>query len=116
MEFKKIFITGGAGYCGSNLVPRLLESGYIVTVYDIMYFGYDFLNITSTASFKELTWAICSFGFCSAYFLLINIDLHLILFAASISDFLSPTIKHFDISSLYFFIASLSNPGFGFRK
>ena len=43
MEFKKIFITGGAGYCGSNLVPRLLESGYIVTVYDIMYFGYDFL-------------------------------------------------------------------------
>ena len=43
MEFKKIFITGGAGYCGSKLVPKLLEKGYIVTVYDIMYFGYDFL-------------------------------------------------------------------------
>ena len=43
MEFKKIFITGGAGYCGSRLVPKLLENGYNVTVYDIMYFGYDFL-------------------------------------------------------------------------
>lgn len=42
MNFKKIFITGGAGYCGSRLVPKLLEKGYIVTVYDIMYFGYDF--------------------------------------------------------------------------
>ena len=43
MKFKKIFITGGAGYCGSKLVPTLLEKGYIITVYDIMYFGYDFL-------------------------------------------------------------------------
>jgi len=40
---KKIFITGGAGYCGSLLVPQLLAKGYEVTVYDIMYFGNDFL-------------------------------------------------------------------------
>jgi len=43
MKFKSIFITGGAGYCGSRIVPRLLDKGYKVTVYDIMYFGYDFL-------------------------------------------------------------------------
>ncbi|PPR41465.1 MAG: dTDP-glucose 4,6-dehydratase [Alphaproteobacteria bacterium MarineAlpha5_Bin12] len=43
MDNKKIFITGGAGYCGSRLVPRLLEQGYKITVYDIMYFGDDFL-------------------------------------------------------------------------
>ena len=36
---KKIFITGGAGYCGSRLVPMLLEKGNEVTVYDILYFG-----------------------------------------------------------------------------
>ena len=40
---KKIFITGGAGYCGSRLVPMLLEKGNEVTVYDILYFGDSFL-------------------------------------------------------------------------
>lgn len=43
MENKSIFITGGAGYVGSRLVPELLKEGYSVTVYDIMYFGHDFL-------------------------------------------------------------------------
>jgi len=40
---KKIFITGGAGYVGSRLVPFLLEKGYFVTVYDIMHYTADFL-------------------------------------------------------------------------
>ena len=35
---KKIFITGGAGYVGSRLVPILLKKKYSVTVYDIMYY------------------------------------------------------------------------------
>ena len=43
MQFKSIFVTGGAGYCGSLLVPQLLARGHQVTVYDIMYFGNDFL-------------------------------------------------------------------------
>ena len=43
MKFKSIFISGGAGYVGSSLVPDLLSRGHKVTVYDIMYFGYDFL-------------------------------------------------------------------------
>ena len=41
---KKIFITGGAGYVGSALVPRLLESGYSVTVLDLMIYGEEVLD------------------------------------------------------------------------
>ncbi len=38
-ELKRIFITGGAGYVGAVLVPRLLEEGYAVTVFDLMIYG-----------------------------------------------------------------------------
>jgi nucleoside-diphosphate-sugar epimerase len=62
---KNVLITGGSGYCGSLLVPQMLEAGYNVTVYDIMYFGNDFLpkdhpnlrlvegDVRDTAAFAE---------------------------------------------------------------
>ena len=40
---KNILVIGGAGYCGSILVPQLLDEGYNVTVFDIMWYGNDFL-------------------------------------------------------------------------
>ncbi len=40
---KKIFITGGAGYVGAVLVPKLLDQGYEVTVLDWMLYGADVL-------------------------------------------------------------------------
>jgi nucleoside-diphosphate-sugar epimerase len=41
---KKIFITGGAGYVGSQLVPKLLDLDYHVTVLDLMLYGEDVLH------------------------------------------------------------------------
>jgi len=37
--FKNVFITGGAGYVGSLLVPELLNEGYHVTVFDLYIYG-----------------------------------------------------------------------------
>lgn len=36
---KKIFITGGAGYIGTSLIPLLLSKGHQVTVYDSLMFN-----------------------------------------------------------------------------
>jgi len=41
---KKIFITGGAGYVGSKLVPKLLALDYEVTVLDLMIYGESVLD------------------------------------------------------------------------
>lgn len=41
---KKIFITGGAGYVGSKLVPKLLSLDYEVTVLDLMIYGENVLD------------------------------------------------------------------------
>jgi nucleoside-diphosphate-sugar epimerase len=38
-HFGHILVTGGAGYVGSNLVPKLLAAGYAVTVLDLYLYG-----------------------------------------------------------------------------
>lgn len=39
---KKVFLIGGAGYVGTELVPMLIHRGYQVTVYDLMIYGSNF--------------------------------------------------------------------------
>src|SRR5207248_2351874 len=41
MRMKTVLVTGGAGYKGCILVPKLLKAGYAVVVYDLMLFGAD---------------------------------------------------------------------------
>jgi nucleoside-diphosphate-sugar epimerase len=43
VKFERILVTGGAGYVGSAMIPQLLDLGYKVTVYDVMFFGDHFL-------------------------------------------------------------------------
>ena len=39
--FKRVMVTGGAGYVGSSLIPKLLAAGYEVTVLDLYIYGDD---------------------------------------------------------------------------
>ena len=50
---KKIFITGGAGYVGSRIVPFFLKNDYEVCVYDTMYFGSEHIKDHKNLSLIE---------------------------------------------------------------
>jgi nucleoside-diphosphate-sugar epimerase len=43
-SFKRVLVTGGAGYVGSILVPKLLKAGYAVNVLDLYMYGDDVLS------------------------------------------------------------------------
>ncbi|MBT5185846.1 MAG: SDR family oxidoreductase [Kordiimonadaceae bacterium] len=43
-NIKNVYITGGAGYIGAILVPKLLDEDYHVTVIDLMIYGKDVLQ------------------------------------------------------------------------
>ena len=43
-ELNRVLVTGGAGYVGAVLVPKLLEAGYKVTVLDLYLYGEDVLK------------------------------------------------------------------------
>ena len=43
-KFRNILVTGGAGYVGAVLVPKLLDAGYKVKVIDLYIYGEDVLD------------------------------------------------------------------------
>lgn len=53
-RFKRVLVTGGAGYVGSNLVPKLLSAGYGVTVLDLYIYGEDVFAAQRTPLLREV--------------------------------------------------------------
>ena len=55
MTPRRVLVTGGAGYVGSALVPKLLASGYGVTVLDLYLYGRDVLrDAAGSAGLREV--------------------------------------------------------------
>jgi nucleoside-diphosphate-sugar epimerase len=52
-RFKRVLVTGGAGYVGSNLVPKLLAAGYEVSVLDLYLYGEVFADLKSNPGLTE---------------------------------------------------------------
>lgn len=53
-QFKHVMVTGGAGYVGSNLIPKLLDKGYKVTVLDWYLYGDVFNALKGNKNLREI--------------------------------------------------------------
>ena len=74
-----VFITGGAGYVGTSLIPLLLENNFSVTVYDSLTFnnGNKLLPYISNPDFKFVKGDIRDIDLIKRYISQSEIVIHL---------------------------------------
>ena len=53
-RFKRVMVTGGAGYVGSSLIPKLLKAGYEVSVLDLYLYGDDLFADCRSPALREI--------------------------------------------------------------
>src|SRR6266550_6597265 len=53
-DLDRVLVTGGAGYVGAVLVPKLVAAGYKVTVLDLFMYGEDVLKEARGPALREV--------------------------------------------------------------
>jgi nucleoside-diphosphate-sugar epimerase len=53
-RFRRVLVTGGAGYVGSNLVPKLLDAGYEAAVLDLYIYGDVFADFSANPALLQI--------------------------------------------------------------
>ena len=59
---KKIVVTGGLGFIGSNLIELLIKKNYFVINIDKSTYSSNFYNVKELKSFKNYKFIKCSIG------------------------------------------------------
>src|ERR1041384_4765211 len=49
-----VMVTGGAGYVGSTLIPKLLDAGHKVTVLDLYLYGDVFCHLKDNPNLRQV--------------------------------------------------------------
>ena len=86
-----VLVTGGAGYVGCVLVPKLLQAGYQVVVYDLMLFGSD--GLSAHPNLTTIQGDIRDLARCSASLAGVQSVIHLACISNDPSFELDPTLS-----------------------
>lgn len=92
-DLKRILVTGGGGYVGAVLVPRLLERGYRVRVLDLFLYGQDVLDpVAGHPALEMIRGDIRDPGLLSAVFEGMDAVIHLACISNDPSFELNPAL------------------------
>ena len=59
---KKIIVTGGLGFIGSNLIKLLIKKNYFIINIDKITYSSNFYNVKEFKSFKNYKFIKCNIG------------------------------------------------------